>query len=136
MIEVNLLPGLKRKAAGGGGKFKLPNFKAIATSEDGFKDWIAKAKATQVTLDSDSYKALAVPSEKTPVSYYGNVTPDLFGAVVNKHMGGMSHDAAMHGEMQMQMHHDVPEESMQMDMHHHADGDAMSSSVTPAKAEK
>lgn len=32
MIEVNLLPGQKRKSAGGGSKFKLPDFKALLAS--------------------------------------------------------------------------------------------------------
>ncbi|HEY6223124.1 MAG TPA: PilN domain-containing protein [Gemmatimonadales bacterium] len=31
MIEINLLPGLKRKAAGGGAGFKMPNLGALAT---------------------------------------------------------------------------------------------------------
>ncbi|RDI98293.1 ubiquinol oxidase subunit II [Dyella solisilvae] len=113
--------GLSSNFSGEG--FSDMHFKAIATSEDGFKDWIAKAKATQVTLDGESYKALAQPSQKVPVSYYGQVTPGLFASVVNKHMGDMSHDAASHGEMPM-------------DMHHHEDGDAVSSNITPAKAEK
>src|SRR5215470_18473459 len=29
MIEINLLPGLKRKAAGGGARFKMPNLGAV-----------------------------------------------------------------------------------------------------------
>jgi cytochrome o ubiquinol oxidase subunit 2 len=105
------------------------HFKDIATSEDGFKDWIAKA--TQVTLDGDSYKALAQPSQKVPVSYYGQVAPDLFAGVLNRHMGDMPH-----GEMPMDSHHDMSQAGMPMDMHHHEDGDAVSSNITPAKAEK
>jgi len=117
------------------------HFKAIATSEDGFKDWIAKAKTAPSTLDINSYKTLAKPSEKTPVAYYGSVADGLFASVVNQHMDGMSHDAAAHEGMSMDMHHDAPEESMQMDMHEHQDGGApisksVSSNITPAKAEK
>lgn len=113
--------GLSTNFSGEG--FSDMHFQAIATSEDGFKDWIAKAKATQATLNDDTYKALAKPSTKVPVSYYGSVTPGLFGNVLGKYMDGMSHNASSHGEMEM-------------DMHHHADGDAMSSNITPAKAEK
>ncbi|HTY05347.1 MAG TPA: PilN domain-containing protein [Gemmatimonadales bacterium] len=48
MIEVNLLPGLKRKTAGGGSKFKLPDFKAIATS---IKDpWLIAAVVAWVLI--------------------------------------------------------------------------------------
>ncbi|WP_267220821.1 ubiquinol oxidase subunit II [Dyella silvae] len=124
--EPGTYEGLSSNFSGEG--FSDMHFKAIATTEDGFKDWIAKAKATPLTLDADSYKSLAQPSEKAPVAYYGTVTPGLFASVVNKHMGEMSHEAANHGEM--------PMEGMQMDMHHHEDGDAVSSNITPAKAEK
>jgi cytochrome o ubiquinol oxidase subunit 2 len=126
--------GLSTNFSGEG--FSDMHFKAIATTEDGFKDWIAKAKATPSTLDANSYKTLAHPSEKTPVAYYGSVADGLFSSVVNQHMVGMSHDAAAHDGMPMDMHHDAPEEGMQMDMHHHEDGDAVSSNITPAKAEK
>jgi cytochrome o ubiquinol oxidase subunit 2 len=126
--------GLSTNFSGEG--FSDMHFKAIATSEDGFKDWIAKAKATQATLDGESYKTLAEPSQKVPVSYYGQVMPGLFGSVVNKHMGDMSH-----GEMPMDSHHDMSQADMPMDMHHHEDGDALpsdgvSSNITPSKAEK
>jgi len=48
MIEVNLLPGLKRKAAGGGSRFKLPNLKAIANS---IKDpWLIAAVVAWVVI--------------------------------------------------------------------------------------
>ncbi|RAO78406.1 ubiquinol oxidase subunit II [Dyella jiangningensis] len=121
--------GLSTNFSGEG--FSDMHFKAIATSEDGFKDWIAKAKATQVTLDDESYKTLAQPSQKVPVSYYGQVAPALFSSVVNKHMGDMSH-----GEMPMDSHHDMSQADMPMDMHHHEDGDAVSSNTTPTQAEK
>ncbi len=133
--EPGTYAGLSSNFSGEG--FSDMHFKAIATSEDGFNEWIAKAKASQASLDDAGYKALAQPSEKVPVAYYGNVAPNLFVGVINKHMGEMSHDAAMHGEMPMEgMRHDAPQESMQMDMHHHEGGDAVSSNITPAKAEK
>ncbi|PMQ03398.1 MULTISPECIES: ubiquinol oxidase subunit II [Dyella] len=133
--EPGTYAGLSTNFSGEG--FSDMHFKAIATSEDGFNEWIAKAKASQANLDDAGYKALAQPSEKAPVTYYGNVTPNLFVGVINQHMGGMSHDAAKHGEMQMEgMHHDAPQEGMQMDMHNHEGGDAVSSNITPAKAEK
>ncbi|WP_201313157.1 ubiquinol oxidase subunit II [Dyella sp. EPa41] len=121
--------GLSTNFSGEG--FSDMHFKAIATSEDGFKDWIAKARATQATLDGESYKTLAQPSQKAPVSYYGQVTSGLFASVVNKHMGDMSH-----GEMPMDSHHDISQADMPMDMHHHEDGDAVSSNTTPTQAEK
>ena len=48
MIEVNLLPGQKRKAAGGGAKLKLPDFKALLTS---IKDpWLIAAVVAWVVV--------------------------------------------------------------------------------------
>lgn len=133
--EQGAYDGLSSNFSGEG--FSDMHFKAIATSEDGFKDWIAKAKATQATLDAGSYKTLARPSQKTPVAYYGKVADGFFSSVVNQHMGGMSHAPAAHdqmsmGSMSMDMGHDAPEESMQMDMHEHQDGGTVSSN----KAEK
>ncbi len=132
--EPGTYAGLSTNFSGEG--FSDMSFKAIATSEDGFKDWIAKAKATPAVLNDASYQTLAQPSQKAPVAYYGNVTPNLFLSVVNKHMGDMSH-----GEMPMDMDHGMQQEGMQMDMHHHEGGDAqpsngISSNITPAKAEK
>ena len=121
--------GLSTNFSGEG--FSDMHFKAIATSEDGFKDWIAKAKATPVRLDGESYKALATPSQKVPVSYYGQVATGLFASVVDKHMGDMSH-----GQMPMDSHHGMSQAGMPMDMHHHEAGDAVSSNTTPTQAEK
>lgn len=48
MIEVNLLPGQKRKAAGGGSKLKLPDFKALLAS---VKDpWLISAVVSWVLV--------------------------------------------------------------------------------------
>lgn len=127
--EPGTYAGLSTNFSGEG--FSDMHFQAIATTEDGFKDWIAKAKATQAALDGKSYQVLAQPSQKVPVSYYGQVTPGLFASVVNKHMGDMSH-----GEMPMDSHHDMSQAGMPMDMHHHEDGDAVSSNTTPTQAEK
>ena len=38
-------------------------------------------------LDRSSYAVLAKPSTRLPVSYYGHVTPHLFGTVLNQYMG-------------------------------------------------
>ncbi len=46
MIEINLLPGLKRKAAGGGVRFKMPNLGAVLSN---VKDpWLLGAIAASV----------------------------------------------------------------------------------------
>jgi hypothetical protein len=74
---------------------------------------------------------------KVPVAYYGSVTPGLFTHVINKYMDGMPHgdmhmDMPAHGNAEAKAAGDM--QHMQMDSH---DGEAaMSSSITPVKAEK
>lgn len=81
-------PGLSANYSGAG--FSDMHFDAIATSQQGFDDWIKKAKASSSTLDDASFHTLTTPSEKVPVSYYATVTPGLFGKIINQYMGNMS----------------------------------------------
>ncbi|HTV83978.1 MAG TPA: ubiquinol oxidase subunit II [Dyella sp.] len=82
--------GLSSNYSGAG--FSDMHFTAIATSQQGFADWIKKAKASTGNLDDTTYHALAQPSEKVPVSYYASVRPGLFQGIINQHMGDMSMD--------------------------------------------
>lgn len=62
MIEVNLLPGQKRKAAGGGAKFKLPDFKAILTS---IKDpWLIAAVVAWILIGGSAVALFLYDSAK------------------------------------------------------------------------
>jgi cytochrome o ubiquinol oxidase subunit 2 len=82
--------GLSSNYSGAG--FSDMHFTAIATSQQGFEDWVNKAKAGNVALDDQAYHTLAQPSEKAPVSYYTSVKPGLFQSVINQYMGNMSMD--------------------------------------------
>jgi cytochrome o ubiquinol oxidase subunit 2 len=82
--------GLSSNYSGAG--FSDMHFTAIATSQQGFQDWINKAKASQLSLDDQTYHALAQPSEKVPVAYYTNVKPGLFNAIIGQYMGDMKMD--------------------------------------------
>ena len=82
--------GLSSNYSGAG--FSDMHFTAIATSQQGFQDWINKAKASQLSLDDQTYHALAQPSEKVPVAYYANVKPGLFNAIIAQYMGDMKMD--------------------------------------------
>ena len=86
--EPGTFAGLSSNYSGAG--FSDMHFDAIATSQQGFEDWIKKAKASSVNLDAQSYHALTQPSEKAPVSYYATVTPGLFTNVIHQYMGDMS----------------------------------------------
>lgn len=78
--------GLSSNYSGAG--FSDMRFKAIATSQQGFQAWLAKAKASSAALDLPAYQALEQPSEKVPVSYYATVAPDLFEDILHKDLGG------------------------------------------------
>ncbi|WP_083966064.1 ubiquinol oxidase subunit II [Dyella thiooxydans] len=83
--EPGTYAGLSSNYSGAG--FSDMHFQAIATSQQGFDAWVAKVKAQAKTLDTSTYEALAKPSEKNPVAYYGQVSPGLFAGVIGKYMG-------------------------------------------------
>lgn len=65
MIEVNLLPGQKKKSAGGGAKFKLPDFKALLTS---IKDpWLIAAVVSWILIGGGSAALFLLDSAKQAV---------------------------------------------------------------------
>ncbi len=86
--EPGTYAGLSTNYSGAG--FSDMHFNAIATSQQGFSDWINKAKASSVNLDVQAYHTLAQPSEKQPVAYYAAVKPGLFNNIIQQYMGDMS----------------------------------------------
>ena len=65
MIEVNLLPGQKRKSAGGGSKFKLPDFKnLLATIKD---PWLIAAVVAWVLIGGGSVALFLLDNVKKRV---------------------------------------------------------------------
>lgn len=75
--------GLSANYSGEG--FAQMTFTARAMDETDFKAWMAQAKASPEMLTHDTYTALAVPSDKGPVRYYGMVTMP-FSNIVNSFM--------------------------------------------------
>jgi len=82
--EAGNYEGLSANYSGEG--FSDMHFQAIATTQQGFDDWIKKAKAGSGDLTMATYEMLAKPSMRLPVTYYSNVSPDLFGGIVHKYM--------------------------------------------------
>ena len=76
--------GLSANYSGAG--FSDMHFQAIATSQQGFDQWIKKLRAAGTPLDTASFTALAKPTIKAPVSYYGSVAPGMFTRIVNQYM--------------------------------------------------
>ena len=88
--EAGVFQGLSANYSGAG--FSDMHFETIATSREGFDNWVKQAKAASQALNWNSYDELSKPSMKVPVSYYSTVMPDMFGSIVNKYMGmDMSH---------------------------------------------
>ncbi|MEG1771026.1 MAG: ubiquinol oxidase subunit II [Comamonas sp.] len=67
-----------------GAGFSGMTFKFHGLSNEGFADWIAKAKTEGKALNRETYLALAKPSERNPVERFGNVDPKLYHTVLNR----------------------------------------------------
>ena len=81
--EEGVFDGISANYSGSG--FSGMKFKAIATSEQGFQDWVAKVKSAQAGLTEEGFPELAKPSENVPATYFSSVTPDLFQHILTKH---------------------------------------------------
>lgn len=81
--EEGVFDGISANYSGSG--FSGMKFKAIATSEQGFQDWVAKVKTAQAGLTEEGFPELAKPSENVPATYFSSVTPDLFQHILTKH---------------------------------------------------
>lgn len=66
-----------------GAGFSKMRFKFHGLDQAGFDQWIAKAKASNVSLDRPTYLELERQSEGNPVQLYASVDPKLFDAIVN-----------------------------------------------------
>ncbi len=67
-----------------GSGFSGMTFKFHGLDDSQFEQWVAKAKASGNELNRASYVKLALPSERDPVQYFGNVEPDLYDRVLNR----------------------------------------------------
>lgn len=76
--------GISANYSGAG--FSGMRFKAIATTQQGFDDWIAKARAANNPLTPESYAALEKPSENNAVTYYSSTPPSMFAYILHSQM--------------------------------------------------
>ena len=67
-----------------GAGFSGMTFKFHGLSNEGFEQWIAKAKTEGKTLDRTTYLDLVKPSERNPVERFGKVDPKLYHTVLNR----------------------------------------------------
>ncbi|WP_407521507.1 ubiquinol oxidase subunit II [Methylobacterium oryzisoli] len=72
--------GLSAHYSGAG--FSRMNFGFRSLSQQGFDEWVAKAKASGASLDRTAYLDLEKPSEAVPVRYYAAVEKGLYDAIL------------------------------------------------------
>jgi cytochrome o ubiquinol oxidase subunit 2 len=67
-----------------GDGFSGMRFVFHGVSEEGFAQWVEKAKHGGEDLSRDAYVKLAAPSEYDPVKYYATVEPGLYRAILTR----------------------------------------------------
>ncbi len=80
--------GLSANFSGRG--FSGMTFTAIATTADGYRQWIAAARASPLRLDRAAWMRLEKPSANAPVAYFSGVQPRLFSEVLREYAGPMA----------------------------------------------
>ena len=60
------------------------NFKAIATSQRDFDEWVRKIGSTGEKLDAARFEKIAKPSVEAPVAHFVLAQPDLFERIINQ----------------------------------------------------
>jgi len=72
--------GLSGHYSGSGFSRMTFNFRGL--SQQGFDEWVAKAKASETPLDRAAYLKLDKPSEAEPVRFFGSVENGLYDAAL------------------------------------------------------
>ncbi|MDX3905527.1 MAG: ubiquinol oxidase subunit II [Pigmentiphaga sp.] len=91
--EPGTYAGISANYSGAG--FSGMRFKAIATSREGFEDWVRNAQASPNKLTAESYQALVSPSEHEPVAYYSGAEPTMFDGIIYQYMASAGMDTGM-----------------------------------------
>lgn len=72
-----------------GAGFSEMTFKAIATSQEGYDEWLEEVRDSSDTLSfPEGYAELAQPTEKHPVEYYSEVSSGMYEGILNSFHGG------------------------------------------------
>ncbi|AZY48320.1 ubiquinol oxidase subunit II [Bordetella avium] len=87
-FEVGDYAGISANYSGSG--FSGMRFRALAMTQQGFDDWIAKARASNNPLTPAVYEALTKPSENNPVTMYSEVPTGMFDFIVHNQMSKMA----------------------------------------------
>src|SRR3546814_16523432 len=82
--EAGTYAGISANYSGGG--FSGMRFKAIATSQQGFEDWISQARAADNPLTPAAYQALAAPSTNVAATRYSSTPTGMFDYIMHNQM--------------------------------------------------
>ncbi|HSX12920.1 MAG TPA: ubiquinol oxidase subunit II [Chlamydiales bacterium] len=82
--EAGNYKGLSANISGKG--FAGMFFRAVATSDEEFEEWVSKVRSSPLYLSNSEYEQLARPSEYNKVTYYSGVSDGLFNQIVMKYM--------------------------------------------------
>lgn len=66
-------------------------FKAVASPESDFDQWLDAVKKSPDHLDYEEYSQLSKPSENNPAAYYARTDKELYNKIVMKYMGPAHH---------------------------------------------
>lgn len=80
--------GISANYSGAG--FSGMRFKAIATSQQGFDDWVKEAKASSNVLTPAVYQELTRRSEHNPVVKYASAPPAMFDYILGNTMSSIA----------------------------------------------
>ncbi|CAB3648494.1 Cytochrome bo(3) ubiquinol oxidase subunit 2 [Achromobacter pulmonis] len=86
--EPGTYAGISANYSGAG--FSGMRFKAIATSQEGFDNWVKQAKASGTALTPAVYQELTKRSEHNPVARYASVPPSMFDYILGSTMSKMA----------------------------------------------
>ena len=86
--EAGTYAGISANYSGAG--FSGMRFKAIATTQEGFDNWVKEAKASPTALTPEVYQELTKRSERNPVAKYASVPPSMFDFILGSTMSKMA----------------------------------------------
>jgi cytochrome o ubiquinol oxidase subunit 2 len=86
--EPGTFTGLNSQFSGAG--FSNMNFKAVATTQKDFRNWVTQVRKSDSKLDLAALQKLEKPSSVNPVTYYSSVHPKLFEYIMHKYMSTQS----------------------------------------------
>lgn len=67
--------------------FSKMNFVAKATSEQAFDRWVSQVRTAPISLDFETFKKVAQPSQGHAVVHFGGVQSNLFKSVIDQFIG-------------------------------------------------